>query len=143
VRLPDVNLLVYAADEQAPQHSAALAWIESSLSGAETVAFAPAALVGFLRITTSPRILASPWSLTDALDVVDSWLAQPNATVVHPTNRHTAVLRDLLAPLGSGGNRVSDAHLAALAIEHGATVYSSDNDFSRFAGLRWVDPLRV
>lgn len=141
MKLPDVNLLVYAADEQAAKHRSALAWIESSLSSAETIAFAAAALVGFLRITTSPRILADPWRLSDALDVVDSWLAQPNATVVHPTTRHQAVLRDLLAPLGVGGNLVNDAHLAALAIEHGATLYSSDNDFSRFAGLHWVDPL--
>jgi predicted nucleic acid-binding protein len=70
------------------------------------------------------------------------WLAQPVATVVHPTDRHAAVLRDLLVPLGTGGNLTSDAHLAALAIEHGATLCSHDNDFSRFAGLSWVDPLR-
>jgi toxin-antitoxin system PIN domain toxin len=141
VKLPDVNLLVYAADEQAVAHEPALSWIESSLSSAETVAFAWLALIGFVRITTSPRILARPWRPADALDVVDSWLAQPNATIVHPTPRHSAVLRDLLEPLGTGGNLTSDAHLAALAIEHGATLYSSDNDFSRFAGLRWEDPL--
>jgi uncharacterized protein len=142
VKLPDVNLLVYAADEHSAAHEPALAWIESSLSGAETVAFAWLALIGFLRITTSPRLIARPWQVADALDVVDDWLAQPNATVVHPTPRHGAVLRDLLAPLGAGGNLTNDAHLAALAIEHGATLYSRDNDFSRFSGLRWEDPLR-
>lgn len=142
MKLPDVNLLVYAADEHAVAHKRALAWIESSLSGAETVAFAWAALVGFLRVTTNPRVLKRPWSPQDAFEVIDSWLAQPNATVVHPTPRHAAILRELLAPLGTGGNLTSDAHLAALAIEHGATVYSSDNDFSRFAGLDWIDPLR-
>ncbi len=78
-----------------------------------------------------------------ALDEIQRWLAQPVATVVHPTDRHAAVLRDLLAPLGAGGNLTSDAHLAALAIEHGATLCSHDNDFSRFAGLRWVDPLAL
>ncbi len=143
MRLPDVNLLVYAADEQAAAHEQALDWIQTSLSGIETVAFAWSALVGFLRVTTNPRVLASPWRPADAFDVIDSWLARPNATIVHPTTRHGAILRELLAPLGTGGNLTSDAHLAALAIEHGATLYSSDNDFSRFAGLDWVDPLQA
>jgi toxin-antitoxin system PIN domain toxin len=141
VKLPDVNLFVYAYDALAPQHAPAKDWLEEALSGSETVAFAWAALVGFIRLTTSRQRFGSPWSIEHALDVVDSWLAQPVATVVHPTSRHAAVLRDLLAPLGSGGNLTSDAHLAALAIEHGATLCSHDNDFSRFAGLRWEDPL--
>lgn len=142
MKLPDVNLLLYAADETATFHERALAWIEAALSGAETVAFAWVALLGFVRLSTSPHRLGSPWSVEQALDVVDSWLAQPVATVVHPTPRHASVLRDLLAPLGAGGNLTTDAHLAALAIEHGATLYSADVDFSRFRGLRWVDPLR-
>jgi hypothetical protein len=141
VRLPDVNLLIYAADEDARRHEQALDWIEASLSGRETVAFAWHTLVGFLRITTRPRGARDPWPVERALDVIDGWLAQPIATVVHPTHRHAAVLRDLLTPLGAGGNLISDAHLAALAIEHGATLCSHDNDFSRFAGLRWEDPL--
>ena len=143
MRLPDVNLLVYAADEQAAGHERALDWIQSSLSGTETVAFAWPALIGFLRVTTNPRALVNPWRPADAFDVIDSWLAQPNAAIVHPTARHAAILRELLAPLGTGGNLTGDAHLAALAIEHGATLYSSDNDFSRFAGLHWVDPLQA
>lgn len=141
MKLPDVNLFVYAYDALAPQHEAAKEWLEDALSGAETVAFAWVALLGFLRLTTSRHRFASPWSAEQALDVVGSWLAQPVATVVHPTHRHTSVLRDLLVPLGAGGNLTTDAHLAALAIEHGATLYSRDNDFSRFPGLSWVDPL--
>jgi uncharacterized protein len=141
VKLPDVNLLVYAADEKAVQHKQARAWVETTLSGEETVAFTWLALIGFVRISTNPRIFQNPWGAGKALDVVDGWLAQPAVTVVHPTNRHAAVLRDLLTPLGVAGNLTSDAHLAALAIEHGATLYSCDNDFSRFSGLRWVDPL--
>jgi toxin-antitoxin system PIN domain toxin len=141
VRLPDVNLLIYAADEDAREHEQALGWIEAILSGTETVAFAWHTLLGFLRLTTRPRSAGDPWPVERALDVVDGWLAQPVATIVHPTNRHAAVLRDLLAPLGAGGNLTSDAHLAALAIEHGATLCSHDNDFSRFPGLRWEDPL--
>lgn len=141
--LPDVNLLVYAADETASHHERALDWIERTLSGTETVAFAWLVLVGFVRVTTNPRSVAHPWKAEQALDLIDSWLAQPVVTVVHPTDRHAAVLRDLMTPLGAAGNLTSDAHLAALAIEHGATLCSGDNDFSRFAGLRWVDPLRV
>ncbi|HTZ87615.1 MAG TPA: TA system VapC family ribonuclease toxin [Solirubrobacteraceae bacterium] len=143
MRLPDVNLLVYAADEEAREHEQALDWVETTLSGVETVAFAWHTLIGFLRVTTRSRGggAGNPWPVEHALDVVDGWLAQPVATVIHPTDRHAAVLRDLLAPLGAGGNLTSDAHLAALAIEHGATLCSHDNDFSRFPGLRWEDPL--
>jgi hypothetical protein len=81
-------------------------------------------------------------SADEALDLVDSWLDQPCATVVHPTNRHPAVLRDLLTQLGTAGNLVTDAHLAALAIEHGAELASADGDFARFGGVRWTHPLR-
>jgi toxin-antitoxin system PIN domain toxin len=141
VKLPDVNLLVYAADETAVHHKPAREWIETTLSGTETVAFAWLALIGFIRLSTNPRGFQNPWDVGKALDVVDGWLAQPAVTVVHPTDRHASVLRDLLTPLGAAGNLTSDAHLAALAIEHGATLYSCDNDFSRFSGLRWIDPL--
>jgi uncharacterized protein len=143
VKLPDVNLLVYAADETAALHEPARAWVEATLSGTETVALAWPVLVGFIRLITNPRIFQRPWDAHTALDVVDGWLAQPAATAVHPTDRHTSVLRDLLGPLGTAGNLTSDAHLAALAIEHGATLCSRDNDFARFSGLRWVDPLRA
>jgi len=143
VKLPDVNLLLYAYDSESPRQGAAREWLEETLSGTETVAFPWAVTIGFIRISTNPAIFTRPWDASDALDVVDAWLAQPIVTVVHPTDRHAAVLRDLLTPLGAAGNLTSDAHLAALAIEHGATLYSSDNDFSRFAGLRWIDPLRT
>ncbi|HUA74993.1 MAG TPA: type II toxin-antitoxin system VapC family toxin [Solirubrobacteraceae bacterium] len=141
MKLPDVNLFVYAYDALAPQHERAKTWLEDALSGSETVAFAWVALLGFIRLTTSRQRFAAPWGPEQALEVVDSWLAQPMATVVHPTARHASVLRDLLAPLGTGGNLTTDAHLAALAMEHGATLCSHDNDFSRFPGLRWEDPL--
>lgn len=142
MKLLDVNLLIYAVDEESSHHERALRWFEQTLSESETVAFAWHALVGFLRITTKPRGARSPWPIESALDEMQRWLAQPVSTVIHPTDRHAAVLRDLLGPLGTGGNLTSDAHLAALAIEHGAKLCSHDNDFSRFAGLSWVDPLR-
>lgn len=141
MKLPDVNIFLYAADEFSPRHHAALAWVNETLSGAETVALAWATMVGFVRISTNPAAFSGALEPSTALDLVDRWLAQPSVTVVNPTTRHAAVLRDLLAPLGTAGNLTSDAHLAALAIEHGATLCSCDNDFSRFPGLRWEDPL--
>jgi toxin-antitoxin system PIN domain toxin len=143
VKLPDVNLLLYAYDSGSPKHGSAKAWLEQTLSGSETVGLAWAVLVSFIRLSTRRVTTTEPFDVEQAVGFVEEWLAQPCATVVAPTRRHPAILRDLLAPLGTAGNLTSDAHLAALAIEHGATLYSSDNDFSRFAGLHWVDPLRA
>ena len=117
--------------------------MEERLSGTETFAFTWVVLLAFIRLTTSPRVFQSPLSTSQALDLVDGWLAQPCVTVVHPTSRHAPVLRDLLEPLGTAGNLTTDAHLAALAIEHGAELCSTDRDFSRFPGLRWADPLEA
>jgi toxin-antitoxin system PIN domain toxin len=142
VKLVDTNLPVYAADEASPRHARARDWFESSLSGAETVAFAWVVLLAFVRITTRAAAFANPMTASQALDVVDGWLVQPAATVVHPTARHAQVLRELLEDVGTAGNLTTDAHLAALAIEHGATLYSCDHDFSRFPSLQWQDPLR-
>jgi uncharacterized protein len=141
VKLPDLNLLLYAIDAEADAHERAGAWLEEILSGTEEVGFAWAVLLGFLRISTNPGIYEEPLTVAEASDVIDGWLAQPVATLVEPTSRHTAILRELLEPLGAGGNLVGDAHLAALAIEHGAELYSRDIDFARFDGVRWVDPL--
>lgn len=143
MKVPDVNLLLYAVDESAPRHAVARPWVQELIGGTETVAFAWAVLLAFVRLTTKPQVVASPFSAEEALDVIDGWLARPNVVVIHPTDRHAAVLRELLTPLGAGGNLTSDAHLAALAIEHGAELCSSDADFSRFTGLRWLDPLRA
>jgi uncharacterized protein len=143
VKLPDVNIFLYAADETSPRHHAALAWVNETLSGSETVALAWATVLGFIRISTNPAAFAGALEPGTALDLVDRWLAQPSVTIVNPTERHAAVLREMLMPLGTAGNLTSDAHLAALAIEHGATLCSCDNDFSRFPGLRWVDPLSL
>lgn len=143
MRLLDLNILVYAIDESSARHEAAKDWLDDVLSGSDTVAFAWQVLVGFVRLSTRAAVFARPLAVGEALDFVDGWLAQPCATVVHPTDRHPAVLRELLTPFGTAGNLTSDAHLAALAIEHGAELYSTDVDFSRFSGVRWIDPLRV
>jgi toxin-antitoxin system PIN domain toxin len=141
VKLPDVNLFLYAYDSDSPLQPAARKWVEETLTGSETVALAWTVLVGFVRLSTKPAVFTRPLQVEAAIGFAEQWLAQPACTVVEPTDRHMRVLRDLLVPLGTAGNLTSDAHLAALAIEHGATLYSGDVDFSRFPGLRWVDPL--
>ncbi len=142
MKLPDVNLLLHAADSTSPRHGPARAWVQETLSGAETVALAWTVMLAFLRLGTNPAVFEQPLGAGQALDLVDGWLERPCVTVVEPTERHSAVLRDLLLAVGTAGNLTSDAHLAALAIEHGALLCSCDSDFSRFPGLRWVDPLR-
>ncbi len=141
MRLPDANVLIYAVDAASPRHSVARAWLERVLSGTETVAFAWVVLLAFLRVTTQPAAFAQPLTAEEALAYIHGWLDQPPSVVIHPTGRHAVVLEDLLRPLGTAGNIVPDAHLAALAIEHGAEVCSSDRDFGRFSGVRWSDPL--
>lgn len=143
MKLLDVNLLIYALDESSPRHREAHRWVQELFSGRATVALAWVVLLGFVRLTTRPQVMQAPLTADEALDIVDGWLACPNVVVVHPTDRHAAVLRELLSPLGTAGNLTTDAHLAALAIEHGAELCSCDADFSRFPGLRWRDPLRT
>ena len=142
MNLPVLNLLIYAVDRESSQHDSALRWWNDSLSATETIALSWAVLLGFIRLTTNPRVMTRPLSTADAIDYVERWLEHPVTTIVEPTLRHAAVLRDLLMRIGTAANHVSDAHLAALAIEHGADLYSADHDFGRFGGLSWIDPLR-
>ena len=139
--LLDANLLVYAVNADAPLSRKAKSWLESALSGQETVGFPWNVLLAFLRLTTRPGLFRHPLPIDTAFDLVASWLDQPSATIVHPGPRHLQVLRELLLPLGTGGNLTADAHLAALAIEHRAELCSSDTDFARFNGLKWRNPL--
>ncbi len=141
--LLDVNLLLYAYDARSPRHEPARAWLEQTLSGSETVGLPWVVMLAFIRLITRAVVVEHPLTAEEAIDLVESWLGQPCVTVIHPTDRHPVVLRELLQPLGTGGNLTTDAHLAALAIEHGASLCSCDVDFSRFPGLRWVDPLRA
>lgn len=141
MKLVDLNLLLYAADETSAPHEVARDWVERVFSAAETVALPWVVLLGFIRLTTKRQVMAEPFSPQEAIEIVEGWLARPNVIVAHPTDRHIGVLRDLLAPVGTGGNLTTDAHLAALAIEHGAQLCSADADFARFPGLRWHNPL--
>ena len=139
--LLDANLLIYAVNQDAPLNRKAKSWLESVLSGQQTVGFPWTVLLAFLRLTTRPDLFRHPLPVDTAFDLVASWLDRPSATIVHPGPRHLPVLRELLRPLGTAGNLTSDAHLAALAIEHGAELCSSDTDFARFHGLKWRNPL--
>lgn len=143
MKLPDVNLFLYAYDSRSSRHAAARDWLEQTLSGAETVALSWIVLLAFIRLSTRSIVVEHPLDVDAAIKLVESWLEQPCVTVINPTERHATVLRELLLPLGTAGNLMSDAHLAALAIEHGALLCSCDTDFTRFHGLRWIDPLQA
>lgn len=132
----DANVLLYAVDSASAHHDEALEWLNRSLAGAEAVGLAWAALLAFVRVGTSPAIFPSPLAVEDAMAQVEAWLEAPAAVVAQPTARHAGILRGLLREAGTGGNLTTDAHLAALAIEHGAAVVSYDRDFGRFAGVR-------
>jgi hypothetical protein len=132
----DADVLLYAVDTTTTHHEAARAWLDASLAGAEAVGLAWVALLAFVRISTSRAILPTPMAIDEALAQVQSWLGAPAAVVAHPTSRHAAVLGGLLREAGTAGNLTTDAHLATLAVEHGADVVSYDRDFGRFAGIR-------
>jgi len=136
VRVPDVNVLLYARDLTARHHATARTWLESSLSGSETVGLAWTVLLGFLRISTNPRVYVQPLDVADALDQIDVWIGLSSTALVAPTNRHQTILRGLIETAGTAANLTADAHLAALAIEHGATLATFDGDFHRFSGLK-------
>jgi toxin-antitoxin system PIN domain toxin len=135
LRIPDANVLLYATDSSSAHHSTAREWVERALSGTETIGFAVAVLLAFVRISTNPRLLDAPLSVSASFDQVEEWLAQPPTGVLHPGRRHVAVWRELVEAAGTGGNLTTDAHLAALAVEHGATLATFNGDFHRFRGL--------
>ena len=139
--VPDANLLIYSTNERASLNREAKRWLESILSSGEPVGFAWNVLLAFIRLSTRPGLFEKPLKANVALDQVDDWISQPATTMIHPGPRHTEIMRSLLSPLGVAGDLTSDAHLAALAIEHGAELCSADSDFARFAGLRWRNPL--
>ena len=138
--LPDANLLLYSVNSNAPQHRRAKEWLQQIFSGSETIGLSWMSLLAFLRVSTNP-VFPQPLPVERAFDQIEHWLGQPAAAIVEPGPRHARILRELLAPLGTAGNLTSDAHLAALAIEHGAQLCSADSDFARFPGLKWTNPL--
>jgi len=141
VIIPDANVLLYAYDQSSPRHGPARRWVEETLSGEEPVGFAVVTLVAFLRIATNPAIYERPLAPGRAMEIVDSWLARPQVSVVNPSEQHWRVLAEVVERGQARGPLIVDAHLAALAIERGATLASTDRDFTRFTGLRLRDPL--
>ena len=139
--VPDVNLLVHAHDSGSRRHGAARTWWEALMNASGSIGLPWAAILGFIRITTNPRILDDPLDVGGAIRRVRSWLAQPQTVLIHPGDRHADILFGLLDAAGTAGNLTTDAHLAALAIEHQAELHSTDSDMARFPGLRWVNPL--
>lgn len=139
--LIDANILVYARVSSFAQHARAQDWLDRQLNGLPRVGLPWASLLAFLRLVTNPRIFEHPEPITGAWDQVTGWLACGAAWIPEPTERHPEVLAQLIALPGVHGNLVPDAHLAALAMEHGLTLCSTDGDFARFPGLRWLNPL--
>jgi uncharacterized protein len=132
----DANVLLYAVDSASTHHGQARSWLDTAFAGAEAVGLAWIALLAFIRIGTNPTILTAPMTVDQAVGQVDAWLGAPAAVIAQPTGRHAGLLRGLLRDTGTAGNLTSDAHLAALAIEHGAEIVSYDRAFARFAGVR-------
>ena len=141
MKVVDLNLLLYAVNRSGPHHAPARAWLEGALAGDEVIGLPWVVILGFLRTSTNPRVFPEPLHSGDALAVVDGWLARPVVHPVEPGGDHWRLLRDLLESAGAAGNLTTDAHLAALAIEHGAELVTTDADFARFPGLRWSNPL--
>lgn len=142
MKLVDANVLIYAVNEDSHHHHAARSWLDATLNGPDAVGFSWLVLLAFIRISTSPRIFAHPLDVDVALEIVELWTSHPNTAVLHPGPDHLASLRSLLEAAGTAGNLVNDAHLAAVAVEHQATVVTFDTDFGRFANVEWFTPGR-
>ena len=140
--LVDANLLIYAHVASLPEHPAAHAWLDAALNGTSRVGLPWPSLLAFLRVVTNPRIFERAEPVEEAWSQVGAWLACDLAWIPQPGDRHGAVLGSLLAATRAQANLIPDAHLAAIAIEHGLTLCSTDGDFARFPGLRWQNPLR-
>ena len=139
--IPDINLLVYAYNADAPHHEEARGWWESCLSDRQTVGVPWVVVLGFVRIMTCRVVLTDPMESVEALAHVRSWLVRPQAHVLVPGPRHLEILMEIMTSARASGRLTTDAHLAAMAIETQAELHSNDADFARFPGLRWVNPL--
>lgn len=139
--LIDANILIYSTTE-CPQQRQAAAWLDGRLNDTVRVGLPWPSLLGFLRIVTNRRLYENPWPVREAWRQIEEWLDCPSVWVPAPTERHASVMSRMLRAAEDGGNLITDAHLAALAVEHGLTLCSTDGDFGRFPGLKWMNPLR-
>lgn len=139
--LVDVNLLLYAKSTTFPQHERAREWLDEGLAGPGRVGLPWSCLISFVRIIASPRLFPGALPVAEAWEQVEDWLDRDSAWVPVPGDRHREILTDLVHRAKPKGDLMMDAHLAALAIEHGLIMASADRDFARFPGLRWENPL--
>ncbi len=140
--IPDVNILIHAHNSNSRLHPAIGEWWQHQLVAPRPVGLAWVAILGFVRIMTNRGMMGNPMPVTKAARIVRGWLASPSVEVVNPGERHAEILFRLIDDVGVAGNLTTDAHLAALAIEYQAEIASTDNDFARFQGLRWFNPIR-
>jgi toxin-antitoxin system PIN domain toxin len=138
--LLDANVLLYAVDETSAHHAKAASWLKHTFTGDRRVALPWQTIGAFLRIATHPRVFSHPLTSADAWSIVEQWLAAPICWVPPATERTAAILGELVQELDVRGNLVTDAQLAALAMEHGLAVVSFDSDFARFSAVRWLNP---
>ena len=136
MKLPDTNVFLYSVNPMSPHHKQAAKWLGGAFDGATGVGLTWLALIGFIRLSTHHAMLPKPLSVADATGMVEDWLLHPRARLLHPTERHSGILARLLLTMGTAGNLTNDAHLAALAIEHNATIGSFDKDFKKFSSLK-------
>lgn len=141
--LVDANLLLYAEDSLSEHHEVARTWWDAQLSGSVPVGLCWPVLSAFIRIGTNARLHQRPLTLKEATERVQSWFNQGCVRVVQPTDQHWTLFQQMLRSGSAVGNLVSDAHLAALAVEHNCVLYSTDADFSRFRGLKWKNPVAI
>jgi toxin-antitoxin system PIN domain toxin len=141
VILIDSNILIYAHNKSSPHHENAGIWLNQQLNGPTRVGLPWQCLLSFLRLVSNPRVFTPAEPIADALAQVAEWLSRKNVWTPQPTENHSLILEKLLTTSQVRGNFVTDAHLAALAIEHGLTLCSADSDFAKFPGLRWTNPL--
>ncbi len=137
----DANLLIYAYDTTCPEHTSARTWLEQTFSGTELVGVPWQAIYAFVRITTHPGISPNRIPLAQAIAIVEEWFQVPHLRALATGDAHWSLFREMLLKAGAHGNLTTDACLAAIALENGGVLYSTDRDFARFPGLRWVNPL--
>lgn len=142
MKIVDLNVLIYAHNRESPHHDALRSWWQAALNGGESIGLAWPVMLGFLRITTNPKIYGEALTPEFACSLVDGWLQRPMVVILKEQSNHWAVVEGLISETGAAGNLTTDAHLAALAMTYDAVLVSCDSDFVRFEGVRWENPLR-